>query len=732
MRVPIVFIALLALLACQQRGASPDARTAGAAREAAQANPEARVLAIADAIVDASLAQRPATVARLRPPGARHDALPDDSLAAQAKRDAQQDAWLAELRALDASALRDPNARIAYELALSLLEARAAQHVCRRELWGVSQVGPAWHVDLADAALAQPVETPELRKQALARWAQLPRYARDEIAALREGLAQGYRAPRIAVDHVLVQLANLLAAPDETFPYASPAFRSDDAAFRSEFLALVARDVRPALAGYQAFLRDEYVQHARATIAASDSPGGRACYEGALLFATTLPISPEEIHARGLAALAETERAISVISKRSFGGRSVRDVLEMIRSDPKYAYRDEAHLMAVGQDAMDRAWAELPRAFDEIPRARAKLEPIPAFQARTSAAHYLQAALDGSAPATYRVRTIEPQRQSWATGENVAFHEVVPGHHLQIALANEREDLPRIARLLFRSGFTEGWALYAERVADELGLYSSDAARVGMLNGRAWRAVRMVVDTGMHALGWSRERALAFMLEHTALSQQQAAQEIDRYIARPGQATAYLLGYQEISALRAEAEARLGKRFDVRAFHDVVLGSGSTTLPLLRERVNGWLRDEERRIALAPRVELRRAGGAQDACTRSKEVRAYRDGLQAAVEHEWDAEPLLSHGGPLALGVSWGESGLKALAPPDHSSARVTSSIDRAIDRVATTPPPACLVGARGEIVFVLAWQADPARVPADSLPTPDADGPSSDPPPDR
>jgi uncharacterized protein (DUF885 family) len=716
--VGAIVVALIALQACQhERMATPADAESAAARSTDSERAEARALAIADAIVEVSLAQSPATVARLRPPGARHDALPDESLAAEAERDAQEDAWLRELRALDPSTLRDANARIAYELSRALLEARTASRVCRRELWGVSQVGPAWQVDLANAALAQPIETPALRAQALARWAQLPRYVDEEIAALREGLAQGYAAPRLVVDHVLAQLAALIASPDETLPFASPAFRSDDAEFRAAFLALVARDVRPSLARYQAFLRDEYAPRARATIAASDSPGGRACYEAALLLSTTLAISPEEVHARGLAALEEVEREMAAISARSFGARPVREVLESLRSDPAYAYRDEAHLMAVAEDAMKRAWTALPRAFDSVPRSRAKLEPIPAFQARTAAAHYLQAALDGSEPATYRVRTFEPQRQSWATGENVAFHEVVPGHHLQIALANEREDLPRIARLLFRSGFSEGWALYAERLADELGLYTSDAARLGMLNGRAWRAVRMVVDSGMHALGWSRERALAFLLEHTALSEAQAAQEIDRYIARPAQATAYLLGYQEISALRSDAETRLGARFDLRAFHDVVLGSGSTTLPLLRTRLQAWVKGEEQSIALAPRVDVRRARATTDRCERGAEVSAYRERIQDVTEREWRGDPVESHGGPVAVDVAFERGGLRALAPPDHSSPRVVESLQRVLARAAALSPPACLRDSRGELVFLVPWQTDRRAAAPDSLP---------------
>lgn len=698
----------LAAVHCAGSGPAPDlSREPAPAGVDSPAPRDARVLAIADALVDESLAQRPASLARLRPPGAHHDALPDDSLAAQGARDAERARWLAELRAIDASALRDSGARIAYSVAFSLLEAREAQRVCRNELWGVSQVGPAWHVDFADAALAQPVETAALRAQALTRWAQLPRYVDDEIAALREGLAQGYTAPRLVVDHVLEQLATLLAAQDAELPFASPAFRSDDAPFRAKFLAIVAHDVRPSLARYQAFLRDEYAPRARATIAMSDSPGGRACYEAALLASTTLAITPEEVHARGLAALEEVEQEMAELAARSFAGKPLRDVLALLRNDPAYAYRDEAQLMAVGQAAMDRAWAALPRAFSALPRARAVLEPIPAFQAKTASAHYLQAALDGSAPAAYRVRTFEPQRQSWATGEAVAFHEIVPGHHLQIALANEREDLPRIARLMFRSGFTEGWALYAEGLADELGLYSSDADRLGMLNGRAWRAVRMVVDSGMHALGWSRERAISFMLEHTALSDAQAAQEIDRYIARPAQATAYLLGYQEISALRSEAEGALGSRFDLRAFHESVLSSGSVTLPLLRERVEAWIRGEERQLALAPRVEVRRDGDLRGACTQTEEVRAYRARLQAIVDREWAAEALQGHGGPVVARVAFEANGTRALAAPNHSSERVTQSALRSLAAMTQLAPAPCLIGSEGEIAFWVPWQAD-------------------------
>jgi uncharacterized protein (DUF885 family) len=563
---------------------------ASACRQAPAAeSPDARALAIADALVADVFEEMPARVARLRPPGTRYDHLPDDSLAGVARREERRDAWLAELRAIERAALVDPNARLAWDLAREQLESLAARRVCRFERWRVSQMPNGWLVAFADLAGAQPVGTPALREQALARFAALPGYVDGQVEALRVGLRDGYRAPRLVVDLVVGQLDAILAAPPEASPFASPALRDGDPDFRARFLALEREALRPALRRYRDFLANEYAEQARTEVGVSANADGAACYRAALRFATALDLAPEAVHARGLAALAEIEAEMRAISARSFGGAPLPALLERLRSDPVYLYRDRAHVLAHAEASMQRAWTALPRGFTRLPRARAVLEPIPDYQARTAAPHYLQAALDGSQPAAYRVRLHEAERQSWAIGEATAFHEVVPGHHLQIALANERSELPAISRFLFTSGFAEGWALYAEQLADELGLYSGDADRLGMLSTRAWRAARMVVDSGLHALGWERERALAFLLAHSALSREQAAAEIDRYIAWPGQAPSYLLGYEEILALRREAEARLGARFELRAFHEAVLGGGSVTLPVLRARVESWI-----------------------------------------------------------------------------------------------------------------------------------------------
>ena len=573
-------IALAALLGCASRGAPDGSAPAAAGVPRA----DARALAIADALVADSFDENPQLVALLRPPGARYDTLPDVSLAGVAAREARRAGWLAELKGIARASLTRDDARLAHDLARERLERLDALRVCKYERWMVSQMG-GWQVELSDTALAQPVETPEQRAQALARYAALPRFAEQEIETLRAGLAEGRTAPRVVVDLVVAQLDALVAAPPEASPFASPALRSADPVFRAAFLELVRTSVQPALQRTRDFLARELAPRARSEVGLSALPDGAACYRAALGLYTTLDVEPEEVRARGQAALAEIEAEMEAIARRSFGGDSLAHVRERLRGDPAFLYRDSAHVLAVAQSALDRAWAALPRAFDTLPRARAVLEPIPEFQARTASAHYLMAALDGSRPAAYRVRLYEPTRQSAALGEAIAFHEVVPGHHLQVSLANEREGLPAIARFLFSSGFAEGWALYAEQLADELGLYTGDVDRLGMLSTRAWRAVRMVVDTGLHVLGWPRERALEFLLAHSALSRDQASAEIDRYIAMPGQAPSYLLGYQEILALREETRARLGERFDLKRFHAAVLDHGGVTLRVLRAQV---------------------------------------------------------------------------------------------------------------------------------------------------
>lgn len=573
-------VALLAMAACapappQIPAAAPDASD--------------EVLTLSNAIVEDSFEQYPERPTMLRVPGASYSRLPNDTVLAAVGRRVQYAKWLARLQAIDASSLREPVARLTYAVARGRVEDTAGIGVCRSELWTVSQLN-GWQVRFANLAQLQPVGTDDLRTQALQRAEALPSYIDTQIVTLRGGSHGGYKAAAVNVGEVVQQMDALLALPPEKSPFFDPARRDGDKQFQAQLGQFLKDSVYPAMRRYRDFLRDEYLTNARSDISVAAIPEGAACYRALLRYSTTLDLDPESVHAEGWTQLAAIDAEMAALSARSFGGAPVPELLQRFKSSSQYRYRDAKQMIALAQTSMDRAWAALPQAFGLLPTSPAVIEPIPAFQERTAAPHYLPAALDGSRPATYRIRLYEPKQQSTVIGESTAYHEVVPGHHLQINIANQRQQLPSIARFLSNSGFSEGWGLYAERLADELGLYTSDADRFGMLSNFAWRAVRMIVDTGIHAKGWDRQKAIDLLLAHTALSAEQAAAEVDRYIAWPGQAPSYYLGYLEIRRLRAEAEQRLGSRFDLRAFHDQVLENGNVSLPVLRERVEAWIK----------------------------------------------------------------------------------------------------------------------------------------------
>jgi uncharacterized protein (DUF885 family) len=302
-RVGLVWLALALACAGDGGGAPPGTKRASGAGKAARSANDARVLAIGDALVAEAFDESPRMVALLRPPGARYDTLPDASLAGVAARAARRARWQGELEGIPRGSLSGADARLAYDLARERLQRLDALRVCKLERWAVSQMS-GWHVELADTALAQPVETAEQRAQALARYAALPRYADQDIEALRAGLSEGRTAPRLVVDLVIAQLDALLAAPPEASPFASPALRADDPAFRTAFLALVQSAVRPALQRTRDFLANELAPRARREVGLAALPDGGACYAAMLGFSTTLDLSPQEVHARGETALA--------------------------------------------------------------------------------------------------------------------------------------------------------------------------------------------------------------------------------------------------------------------------------------------------------------------------------------------------------------------------------------------------------------------------------------------
>jgi uncharacterized protein (DUF885 family) len=305
-------------------------------------------------------------------------------------------------------------------------------------------------------------------------------------------------------------------------------------------------------------------------------------------------MTPQQVHDTGLAEMTKIQSEMREIGKRSFGVDDPQKLLALVRTDPKYRFRSRAELIEYAEAAVERARQALPKMFTRIPSAPVVVEPYPPFLEKTApGGQAVPPSADGK-PGKYLINAYEAEQQSRAGLESTAFHEAYPGHHMQVAVALERKDLHPIQRYFFLSGFGEGWALYTERLADEMGLFSSDVDRLGMLSNEALRAARLVVDSGMHALGWTRQRAIDYVLAHTTETRARAEAEIDRYIAVPGQATAYMIGNLEIRRLRNEASQALGASFDVRAFHDLVLEDGSMPLWALRQKVEGWVARQKR------------------------------------------------------------------------------------------------------------------------------------------
>jgi uncharacterized protein (DUF885 family) len=567
-----------------------------APRAAAQAAPaDSAVLAVANDMMQRMILATPEIATYLGLPFPVHHLITDHSPEALARQRGFEDAWRMRLAAIDPEAVAARETRVLLGSLRHQLEAGAGMRVCRQELWGVSQLF-GWHIQYPQLAGMQPVADAPQRQAALARFGALPRYIDTEIAHLREGLRLGFVAPRINAERVLEQIDNLLAPAPAESPFAALATRADDAAFAAEVETLIAERINPALRAYRAFLADEYLPRARDEAGVSALPDGEACYAALVASYTTLPLSPREVHEVGLREMEGIHEEMRAIGEQLFGIREVPAILDRFRTDPALLFETREEIMAKAQAAYERALAEMPNWFGIVPRADVVIQPYPPFQeASAPLGQYLPPAEDGSRPGTYLINLYRPERQPRGIVEGVAFHETIPGHHLQITISQELQGVHPLARYLSTGAFSEGWGLYTERLADEMGLYSSELDRLGMLSLQAFRAARLVVDAGIHSLGWTRQQAIDYMEANTAESPETIAVEVDRYIITPGQATSYMIGMLEIQRLRAMAEARLGERFDIRAFHDRVLEDGGVTMPMLRDKIEAWVEAEAAR-----------------------------------------------------------------------------------------------------------------------------------------
>ncbi len=508
---------------------------------------------------------------------------------------AAEDAEVADLRAFaDRAEALDPDGmddqdRITREVVLSDARTRAAVLETRlAELTPDPIFGPQVSLGILAPMLALP--TPEVADALVEKYAGIGRAYRELAERQREGLASGRVPAAFAVADTVAQVDALLATPvadDPLMTTATPPSGIDVDGWKARLREAVAEHVRPGLQEWRDVLRDEVLPRARPDEQAGlvHLPGGREAYDALLRYFTTTDRTAEEIHELGLAQVEKLAGEYTALGPEVVGTDDLTGIFEAMRTDPALHFERGEQLVEASEVALQRSWDAMPAWFETLPQARCEVRAT----TTGAKAFYYPPASDGTRGGTFFVNVDDPT--SWGTFEleSMAFHEGIPGHHLQLAIAGELTGVPELRRHLHNAAYAEGWGLYTERLADEMGLYTGPVDRMGMYSADSMRACRLVVDTGLHALGWSREQAVRYMLDNSPLGEGVVRPEVDRYVVSPGQACSYMVGRLEIQRMRAEAEQRQGERFDVRAFHSAVLDSGSLPLGVLDEVVRARL-----------------------------------------------------------------------------------------------------------------------------------------------
>ncbi len=503
--------------------------------------------------------------------------------------------FLKKLEAIDRSRLT-PDEQISYDVYRRL----------KRDALAEFELG-AWRMPITNREGFH-IYFPELRRQMplastddyedyLARLAAFGTYTDQHIEVLRRAIADGWTLPAVVLTGFERPLkAHLVDDPEQSlfyepfreFPNGVP--QSEHARLREAARRAILDVVVPSYARFLAFMRDEYVPAARGSEGISAVPGGREFYRHRVRKFTTLDVTPEQVHQIGLDEVARIRGEMEHVLRQTDFQGGLQEFVEFLRHDARFYARSADELLREVALVLKRMDGELPRLFRTLPRMPYGIRPVPDYVAPlTTTAYYSPPAGDGTRAGYYYVNTYALESRPLYEIEALSLHEAVPGHHLQIALQQELAHLPEFQRFAGITAFVEGWALYAERLGLEVGFYQNPYSNFGRLSYEMWRACRLVVDTGIHYLGWTREQAIEFMAENTALARHNIVAEVDRYISWPGQALAYKMGELKIRELRARAESRLGPAFDLREFHDVVLSSGALPLDVLEAKVEHYL-----------------------------------------------------------------------------------------------------------------------------------------------
>jgi uncharacterized protein (DUF885 family) len=519
----------------------------------------------------------------------------------QAEREAAR-GDLAALASIDRNAL-GPDERVAYDVFKwqRTMDLRGLEG----ELFAASAVRPVdhfngFHTFFAELSSGQgiaPYKTVKDYENGLARVDDFVRLADGAIARLEQGLAAGVVQPRLVMANVVEQLDAMLAEgvegssfyrPVANFPAEVP--EADRARLKAAYAQSISTKIRPAVTRLRDFIRDRYLPKARPTVGLQDMKGGPALYRHLVALSTTTDMTPDEIHRIGLAEVARIQAEMETVEAEVGFKGTLQQFFEHIRTDPKFKPKSREALqqgyVAIGK----RLDATLPKMFSTIPKTPLEIRPVPALTEKGAArGSYQSGTTDGSRPGVFYFNAYDLPSRTIPTMETLYLHEGAPGHHFQISLAQENEALPSFMRFGGNTAYVEGWGLYAETLGRELGVYTDPYQYFGYLDSQLFRAIRLVVDTGIHSKGWTRDRTIQYILDNSSRGRSNATAETERYIAIPGQALAYKIGQLKISELRARAEKALGARFDIREFHAQVLMTGALPLAVLEKKIDDWI-----------------------------------------------------------------------------------------------------------------------------------------------
>ncbi|MEZ5515276.1 MAG: DUF885 domain-containing protein [Steroidobacteraceae bacterium] len=522
------------------------------------------------------------------------DRLPDLSAAAIARRDAADRQVLIELGRIERAVLTTDE-QLSYDLFRREYDGRVAAQRFKPWLYEIRPSdGPQ---ALSEVAELLPFQTAADYRNWIARLTAIGPYLRQYESILQLAIRERRTQPRVIMEKALVQLQKQLVGEPEQSPFFKPFERMPASILAAERAQLSAAGrtaiqvhVLPAYRQFEQFFRTRYLPATRTSVGIWDTPEGQDFYRNRAALHTTTTLTPDEIHSLGLSEVARIRAEMQQVMAAVGWQGTLQEFFVHLRTDPKFYFQSQQELFEAYASTAKRIDPELVRLFGVLPRTPYGVRPIPDTSApNTTTAYYQGPALDGSRPGYYYVNLYRPEVRPKYEIEVLTIHEAVPGHHLQIALAQEQQSLPQFRRNASITAYVEGWALYSESLGEELGLYRDPYSRFGYLTYDMWRAVRLVVDTGIHAKKWTREQAIDYFKDNAAKTEADIVNEIDRYISWPGQALAYKIGQLRIRGLRTEAEQTLGEKFDVRAFHDQLLEAGALPLDVLEARTRAWI-----------------------------------------------------------------------------------------------------------------------------------------------